>query len=90
MFCQLNCYIPHFGDNLCLPHYVQKHGGVNRQQIAQWLTMRKGDNEVDTRNMAMNVVYGDLPSYALFREESDFVESNWVDWWEAVMRDIRK
>ena len=46
------------------------------------------NSEVYLRNQALTAIYGRLPSYAYFSCENEFAERDWVDWWQAVLKDV--
>jgi hypothetical protein len=60
---------------------------VDRETIKRWYRLyeRDGQEEVEHRNEALHLVYGRLPSYAYFSDESEFSEPDWADWWIAVL-----
>jgi len=76
----------------CLREWV-----ADNRRWAESLTCTKDDpeldcllnSEVDLRNQALTTIYGRLPSYAYFSSESDFAENDWVDWWQAVLKDVK-
>ena len=68
----------------CLREWIETN-----QRYSKLAELDDSWGEVDLRNQALGEIYGHLPSYAYFSNENEFVERNWVDWWAAVLKDVK-